>query len=235
MTNFKSFFIESSEINDDQFKLNKKESHHAKNVLRVRTGESLILLDGKGYGYIAKIKKINNGFVYGKILKKVEKFGENKTLINVVPAVIKRHRFENLIEKATELGAKNIIPIITDRCMKKTINISRCEKLIISAAKQCNRSLFPSISKPLKLKEWLKINKGQCFAGSMKSHKKLSDYTMKKSKIINIIIGPEGDFNKKEMNIMNNSGVKFYNLGIRKLRAETAMQASLSILNELYG
>ena len=104
----------------------------------------------------------------------------------------------------------------------------------MSAAKQCQRSYFPMVCQPTKLLAWLdKLDHRQCFAGMMGTSKQLSDYQFDNKIPVSVLIGPEGDFSDNEIEHMNKKRVKFFSLGSRRLRADTAAQASLSILNEL--
>ena len=80
---------------------------------------------------------------------------------------------------------------------------------------------------------WLNRLEGQCFAGIKNVTYQLSDMDIEKENVINIMIGPEGDFSPKEIEMLKKKGVRFYTLGNRRLRSETAAQSSLSILNEL--
>ena len=90
--------------------------------------------------------------------------GENSIEIIIAPALLKRDRFESLIEKATELGVKEIHPLVAEHCIKKTVNIERCKKIIIASSKQCQRSHFPVIKEPNMIAKWLNTPRAQCFA-----------------------------------------------------------------------
>lgn len=103
----------------------------------------------------------------------------------------------------------------------------------MSAAKQCQRSYFPMVCQPTKLLAWLDKSDRQCFAGMMGTSKQLSEYQFDNKIPVHVLIGPEGDFSDNEVEHMNIKRVKFFSLGSRRLRADTAAQASLSILNEL--
>lgn len=227
----KSFYVNPKEINGKTFTLNSIESNHLVNVLRLNIGDNIFLLDGLGTAYVAIIEQLSKNSVAGLIKKKIKKYGENKSCINLVPAIIKRDRFETLIEKAVELGVRQIQPLILDHCQKKTINLDRCKKIIISSAKQCKRSFFPVINEPVSLELFLKGKKGDCFVGIQNASKSLIEFVNNKMRSIELIIGPEGDFSKKEYDLLKKNNVQPFNLGQRRLRSETASVAALSILN----
>ena len=229
-----AFFLEPDNLNGNSFSLDESESHHASHVFRLQPGDPIALLNGEGLGFQGVIENNSNGIVSGIIQKKLKSLGENDSKIIIAPSILKRDRFESLIEKATELGVRQINPILTDRCVKRTLNLERCKKIVMSAAKQCQRSYFPMVCQPTKLLAWLdKPGHRQCFAGMMGTSKQLSDYQFDNKIPVSVLIGPEGDFSDNEIVQMNKKRVKFFSLGSRRLRADTAAQASLSILNEL--
>jgi len=228
----KAFYALPENIQGNHFILDQDESKHIINVLRLKMKQGIFLLDGLGNGYQSVITDLTKFKVSGEIEKKYVNYGENKSVIKLVPAIIKRDRFEILIEKAIELGVKEIQPLILDRCVKKSLNLDRCKKIIISSAKQCRRSFFPVIKEPINLETYLKKRNECSIVGSQKSNIKLSKLDIKDRKSIQIIIGPEGDFSKREYDLMQDHDIQFFNLGQRRLRSETANLATLSILNE---
>ena len=228
----KAFYVNPLNIKFNFFQLDKQESRHASKVLRLVKDVEILLLDGVGYAYLAKIKNIDSNSVSGEILKKTHQLGENKFNLNLAAAIIKRDRFKTIIEKGTELGVNNFYPLILDRCIKRKINSSRVNKNIISSSKQTKRSVFPVLNTTSTLKNFLEKSNHTIIAGVINSENKLKDFNFENSRKITIIIGPEGDFSEPEINLMKEHNVLFYNIGPRILRSETAAIYSLSILNE---
>jgi len=227
----KAFYVNPLNVKGSTFQLDKAESNHASRVLRLKQGDEICLLDGAGIGYHAKIKSIEKN-VSGTIKESIPDLGENKCSVNLASALIKRDRFELLLEKATELGVNEIQPLILERCVKKTMNFERSQKIVISSAKQCCRSRFPVLHEPIDMKKLLKNSDGQFISGLIGADKSLSELELDKN--VTVIIGPEGDFTENEIGQMKNAGVLFYNLGGRRLRSETAALNSLAVLNELF-
>ena len=227
----KAFYVNPLNVNGSTFQLDKAESNHATRVLRLKQGDEICLLDGAGIGYHAKIKSIGKN-VSGTIKESLHDLGENKYSVILAPALIKRDRFELMLEKATELGVNEIQPLTFERCVKKTMNFERSQKIVISSAKQCRRSRFPVLHEPIDIKRLLKNTDGQLISGLMGADKSLSELELDKN--VTVIIGPEGDFTENEIGQMKNAGVLFFNLGGRRLRAETAALNSLAVLNELF-
>ena len=131
-------------VTDDRFTLSAGESHHAKHVLRLKPGHKIWLIDGKGTAYTGEIISLN-GSTKGKIHQTFSGEGENPWYLHIAVAVLKKSRFEFLIEKATELGVNKISIIRMERCEKQVVQTSRIKKIILSASKQCGRSVFPEI------------------------------------------------------------------------------------------
>ena len=231
MTPDKAFYVNPLTVNGSTFQLDKAESNHATRVLRLKKGDEICLLNGAGIGYHAKINSIEKN-VSGTIKESIPDLGENKYSVNLASALIKRDRFELMLEKATELGVNEIQPLMLERCVKKTMNFERSQKIVISSAKQCYRSRFPVLHDPIDMKKLLKNSDGQCISGLMDADKSLSELELDKN--VTVIIGPEGDFTENEIGQMKNAGVLFFNLGGRRLRAETAALNSLAVLNELF-
>ena len=230
MTPDKAFYVNPLNVNGSTFQLDKAESNHATRVLRLKKGDEICLLNGAGIGYHAKIKSVEKN-VSGTIKESIPDLGENKCSVNLATALIKRDRFELMLEKATELGVNEIQPLMLERCVKKTMNFERSQKIVISSAKQCCRSRFPVLHEPINMKKLLKNSDGQFISGLIGADKSLSELELDKN--VTVIIGPEGDFTENEIGQMKNAGVLFFNLGERRLRAETAALNSLAVLNEL--
>ena len=230
----KFFYVKPDNIRDGMFSLCEIESYHASKVLRLKSGDKITLIDGKSRAYFGIIDQIKSKILSGTIKKIIKNFGENKNSLNISPGLLKKNRFEILLEKATELGIKEIHPIIMERSVKTSINIDRCKKIITSAAKQCRRSFFPIIHEPKDLPSLLKIKK-KCkfYAGQLDVSVNLHRYKDFLASPSNIIIGPEGGFTRSELEIMEEKGVSFFNLGNRRLRAETAAIISIALFNEL--
>ena len=228
-----AFQISPEALQGNNFSLTKSESKHAIRTLRLRQHDEICLLDGFGKGYRACIEIPDSNCVSGIILEILPDYGENKFFIHLGMALIKRDRFEFILEKATEMGVQEITPLYLDRCVKKTVNSQRCEKIIIAAAKQSHRSRFPIVYPPVNLQEYFVHPRVQAIAGHMNAVGTLTVRDLNTDFPVHVIIGPEGDFSDREMNLMEENGVAYFNLGNRRLRSETAALNSIAILNEV--
>ena len=237
MPDFRFFFVESDKIQKNYFTLNKKESHHLSNVLRIKAGELIWLIDGVGTTYNGIIENIFPEKVTGTIKEVFPKYGEPTCDIFLAIGIIKRARMELAIEKATECGVRTITTVPMDRSIKRSINYERVNKIIRSATKQCARSKFPSFMDANSLQSWLdQLYDGPLVVCSGKATNhigKLHSILPKNLKGLNLVIGPEGDFTEKEISILKDNKAIFVSLGNRRLRTETAVVSALSIINEI--
>ena len=157
--------------------------------------------------------------------------GENKNTILFFQVSLKNGF--NSLEKAMS-WVKEIHPIIMERSIVSSINMDRCNKILISAAKQSRRSFFPILHEPKRLDILLEKNKNCNYhACHLEAKQNLSIQKSRHAHFFNIIIGPEGGFSDQELHLMEDSGVLFFNLGKRRLRSETAAIASIALFNEI--
>ena len=220
--------VHPSAIENNQFYLSKDESYHFLKSLRGSVGDEVWLLDGKGFAYQARVKKIDNLIVRGSINDSFANFGENKKNIHLVLGLIKGKRMDLAIEKSVEFGVKSIHPVLFERSIKKTLNFGRLSKVIVSSAKQTGRSIFPELKKILRFPDWInKYENNNAFACHFSGKSKIKNIVNFKTDDIMIIVGPEGDFSASEIALLNASKVPLVNLGPRRLRTESACISSI--------
>ena len=218
----KAFYVKPNNITKERFSLCEDESKHALKVLRLKIGDSIILIDGRSTGYIGEIKRVNKKELSGNIKKVVKDLEKIKIPSIFTLLYLKKSRFEILLEKATELGVKEIHPLIMNRSVFKTIDLDRCKKILIASAKQCRRSFFPIIHKPKSLESLFKTKeKYTYYACHLEADLNLLPSNIPKIYPINVIIGPEGGFSENELGLMEEKGIIFFSLGNRRLRSET--------------
>ncbi len=231
------FFVNTKNISNKQFFLNEQESYHLIKVLRKPIGTEIWLVDGIGSVYCGTIQNMQDDIVSGQILEVFPKYGENKIQINLGIGILKKDKMNFVVEKATECGVKEIIPLVLDKCIKRDVNLARLIKISKSAVKQCGRSVVPSIHRPNNLKELLNtyINTSifVCHESGDNGIDIVPKIVQKQSNIL-LLVGPEGDFSREEIDFLNNHSANFINLGNRRLRSETAVIAALSQINLYY-
>jgi len=231
------FLIDPDNISNSNFFLNKQESHHLINVLRKQIGTEIWLIDGIGCTYRGIVQKFSNDVVSGQIIDEFPKYGENNIQVVLGIGILKKDKMNVVVEKATELGINIIAPLLLDKCIKRDIIFERLSKISKSAVKQCGRSVIPSIQKPISLNELLvNYNKNiilVCHESGNRGIDILPKVIKNGSKIL-LLVGPEGDFSEKEIELLKTYDSQFIKLGNRRLRSETAVITALSQLNLFY-
>ena len=228
------FFVNAKNILNNQFFLSEQESHHLIKVLRKPIGTEIWLIDGIGSAYYGTLQNIQNDVVSGRILKVFPKYGENKIQLNLGIGILKKNKMNFVVEKATECGVNEIIPLVLDKCIKRDVNLDRLIKISRSVVKQCGRSVIPSIPRPYNLKELLNKYANTlilvCHDSGINGIDIVPKILQNNSNIL-LLVGPEGDFSKEEINFLKNHNANFITLGNRRLRSETAVIAVLSQIN----
>ena len=214
--------------------LTKDQMHYVKDVMRLKTGDRLLVFNTQGeWNAIVETYEKNGARI--KILKKVRDRG-NETNVWLAFSPIKQNPLNFLIQKGTELGIQKFVPILSERTIVKEINVERIKKIIVEASEQSNRISIPEIENLEPLKNFLyKFPKNGylifCDINCKKSN--LKDILTKKiQEPVCILIGPEGDFSESERQlIIERRGIISLSLANNILKAETAAIAAVTIVN----
>ncbi len=205
--------------------LPEEESQHAVKVLRLQIGDEIVVVDGAGGYYKAQITNPHPKHCDFEIIETQTGFGKRDYKLHIAIAPTKNiERIEWFIEKATEIGIDEITPIISRFSERKNVKEERLEKIIISASKQSVKAYFPKLNPLCMFDELMKKHHAsqKFIAHCYEEDKKLLQNEMKKSSDILILIGPEGDFSKEEVQKAISLGFVPVSLGNSRLRTETA-------------
>ena len=212
-----------------EVKINEEEQTHILKVLRMRAGEEIFVTDGKGN--LAKGNLVLEG---KKVLLEVSEIQENlpdfSPKLHIAIAPTKNiDRIEFFVEKATEMGISEITILQTEKTERKNLNIEKLRKQSVSASKQSLRFHFPVINDLTKFSDFIKVLDSSktyvahCNENLERIDLKLLRQAQRNSvEEITFLIGPEGDFSGKEIQILAEKGVKAVSLGNQRLRTETA-------------
>ncbi|WP_298236734.1 16S rRNA (uracil(1498)-N(3))-methyltransferase [uncultured Algibacter sp.] len=210
--------------NTTQFSFNREESKHIVKVLRKKQGDRLQITNGKGLLFNAEIAipDIKNCLVH--ILSETKQPKHNYKLHLAVAPTKMNDRYEWFLEKATEIGVDTITPIICDRSERKVIKHERFEKIIQSAMKQSLNYHLPKLNEAISFKNFVEQDfEGDLFiAHCEETDKKSLKQQLKPNQNITILIGPEGDFSVKEIEMALENKFIPVTLGETRLRTETA-------------
>ena len=226
--------------------LSGSEARHAVQVLRLRPGERVVVLDGAGREFLCQTAESQPGKVRLAILER-QTIAPPPCQISLVQALPKGQLIESIIQKATELGASRIVPLLAERVVTRLSGreaVHRTEKwrrIALEAIKQCGLAWLPKVETPSTLKEWLARQEPFEFPllaclepGSPHPRQYFEAFRAKHGRLPRtacVWVGPEGDFTPAETEAIKAAGALPITLGPRVLRVETAAVYCLSVLN----
>lgn len=218
------FYNESIDSSISQFNFSPEESKHIIKVLRKTEGDILNITNGKGYIFTAKIMAADAKKCKAQIITREKQHRPMHTLHMAVAPTKMNDRYEWFLEKATEIGVDEITPIICEHSERKILKLERLEKVLQSAMKQSLQAFLPKLNAPVTYKEFLQQkNKGLLFIAHCEPEEKAElKRRVAADKDVTILIGPEGDFSRPEINMAYEKGYIPVSLGKNRLRTETA-------------
>ncbi|MFZ6016518.1 MAG: 16S rRNA (uracil(1498)-N(3))-methyltransferase [Nitrospirota bacterium] len=227
---------------DGRIPITDEKARYLTSVLRCRKGDDLIVFDGEGNCFRTGILKADRREVVVEILEKFSCNTEPYLNIILLQGLLKGEKMDVVIQKTTELGVKEIIPVITERSqLRETRKVARWRKIAEEAARQSGRTKIPVIHEALDFKSLLTVHyslllNGLIFyeEGGMKISEAVSSFLTPHSPLF-VVIGPEGGFTKKEVALAREKGLLVTSLGKRILRAETATISAVTIVQFLLG
>ncbi|MDI6731972.1 MAG: 16S rRNA (uracil(1498)-N(3))-methyltransferase [Candidatus Margulisbacteria bacterium] len=234
------FFIEKDQLPH----IYGEDVHHIRDVLRMRPGEKIELLDGQGKAYSVKIDKIEKDKITCKILSVKESAIAPNVRIILAQCLPKAKKMDWIIQKSAELGVWRIIPVISERTIAKGEKPARWQSIAKEAAQQCGLPFIPEVKPLIKFDDLIFSAKNYNLA--LIPWELEQENTLKKSLLscypdlhsriprypdILILIGPEGGFSQKEILFAKKAGFISVSLGPRILRTETVGIAMLSMIN----
>ena len=205
--------------------LPEEESLHAVKVLRLHADDEIELVDGKGGYFRAKITLAHHKRCAFEIIDSKLEFGKRNYKLHIAIAPTKNiERLEWFIEKATEIGIDSITPILCRYSERKNIKKERLEKIIVSASKQSKKAYFPILNEFVSFDEFLKTCTAEqkFIAHCYEDDKRILQHELSEKSDALILIGPEGDFSKEEVEKAITNGFIPVSLGESRLRTETA-------------
>ena len=233
------------------FHLEGPEAHHLVKVLRAQPGQTVSLFDGKGGRYQGVIDKIHeDGSVSGRITSSAAAVAQAAAPVHLYQGLLKSSHWDFVLEKATELGAGSFTPVLTPRTVvllreeKAKSKQERWERVIMAAAKQCQRGSLPQLRQPVEYRDAIRAcagredevpalaSEGLCGSGARESlGAALREAGQPgRAKAVNVFVGPEGGFSDEEVELARATGAVVFGLGPRILRAETAALAALAVV-----
>jgi 16S rRNA (uracil1498-N3)-methyltransferase len=235
------YFVQSEQIHDGKIRITGDLAHHIRDVLRVRAGETLTLVDENRRRYRVALESVAPDRLTGGILDVSEPAAVSSLRLILAQAILKKPKMDWVIQKATELGVEEIIPLITERTVVRpqgerfTHQRDRWRKIATEAAQQCGRPDIPEVSDAA---DWSRPD-----APALAADKKIVLWEAEAKRPLRdgltfdrpvgsllLAVGPEGGFSAEEVRRARESGFEVSTLGGRILRSETAVIAALTIV-----
>lgn len=223
-----------------------REAHHGLRVLRIRPGELIEVLDGVGHRCRCEVEGVTRDAIQLRVLKKdfIEPPACRVTLVQAIP---KGKVFDAIVQKATELRASRVVPLLTERVVRQ-LDEDRCEGRVqhwrtvaIEAIKQCGSAWLPEVDAPVFVKDFVARAEAfdLSFVASLQSDSRhprqwIRDFQEARRRnpaTVCVWVGPEGDFTAAEIDAAKSVGARPISLGPLVLRSETAAIYCLSVVN----
>lgn len=222
-----NFYAPPSAIRSGRVVLPEEESRHACSVLRARSGDELIVVDGEGGWYRVEVDHAAPEQVVGTVVETQRDVGEPAVDVTVGMGLLtKRSRFETFVEKAVELGVRRIVPLRTHHAETDSIRPERLQNVMVAAMKQCRRSRLPTLTEvqsPAALVESTTAEtRLLCDGGAEAQSLPTAFDGVGATNAVLVLVGPEGGFSDTEVTTAVEAGCTPTTLGGRRLRAETA-------------
>lgn len=230
------FYTDPQNISTDSLTLDFDETHHLKNVLRLKESDLIRVFDGQGREFLCRINRIGKERAIAKIVEEIPPAARESSLdLHLAIGLLKGEKFDLVVQKAVELGVKMLTPLITKRSDVKISNLKdRWKKIIIQASKQCGRANLMKMYDPMPFGIFLNSHKGKnliVFSEQDGTHFS----AIKSSQEIIAVIGPEGGWDGEEIDLARSHGALVVTLNGRVMRAETSTIAITAILQHRFG
>lgn len=216
--------------------LPEEESQHAVKVLRLQSGDDIVVVDGKGGYHEARITFAHHKKCGFEIISSVQEFNKRDYYLHLAIAPTKNmERLEWFLEKVTEIGVDEVTPILCQNSERKVIKPERLEKIIVSASKQSVKAYFSQLNPLTDVRELIQNarEENKFMAHCREGQKQMLHTESFVSGKILLLIGPEGDFSKEEIALAEKNGFKAITLGESRLRTETAGVYACSLIQIL--
>lgn len=225
------FFIDNLEKQKgDYINVDGENARHIASSLRMSPGERLTVCNNAGFDYLCVIESVGGKDVLLLVEEVHPSDTEPETEISIYQCIPKSDKLELIVQKCTELGVVEFVPVRSSRCIskidegKKSKKISRLEKIALEAAKQSRRGKVPRVAEPMGFEAALERagRVGDVFLLYEGGGKGLGELLDESGRKINVFVGPEGGFSDEEVALASEKGARIVGLGKRILRTETA-------------
>lgn len=242
------FFAGAGALAADRFDLDVALAHRLTHVLRARAGDELVLFDGEGTDARVRIDAVGQRAITVEVVERRESPAEPRAKLHLYQSISKGERFEWLVEKATEVGAHHIIPLIAGRSVVRTqgdaARVDRWRRIAVEAAEQSGRGTVPVVEAPTAFAEAIASAPGIILLAYEGAGASAPDIDAALAEdidalfalsAVSVFIGPEGGFEAAEVEQARTAGAVIVTLGERVLRSETAGLVALTLVMHATG
>jgi 16S rRNA (uracil1498-N3)-methyltransferase len=239
------FFVPPQSIRESRVLLRGSIVHQIRDVLRMRSGDEIVLLDNSGRAHRTELQMVEQDVVRGRVVDSWQLATEPSAHITLYQGLLKGQKFDWVLQKGTELGITSFVPVIAARCLVGSVDdvsetrVERWQKIITEAAEQSGRAILPSLASPIFFEHACQqVGEGKLSIIPWEEERSRGLREVLQNSPgcheINLFIGPEGGFTVEEIDTAKSLSLVPVSLGPRILRAETAgIVAASAILFEL--
>ena len=247
MTRRRFFAPPNTFTSDQTLTLQAEEARHLRDVLRLKPGDEVYVFDGEGKEFRCEIEESRKDTTRLKILAPVQPSRPESPLrLTLAIALLKSDKFDLVVQKATELGAVRIVPVMTKLAdirlrdeSDAAKRVTRWQRIALEAAKQSGRALVPEVGQPVSIElliqtvlDQIKVMFSEREGQSLREFK---DKAAENRHAITALVGSEGGWTDEEISLARNNDWAIVTLGGRILRAETAAITAMVLLQHVYG
>ncbi len=242
------FYAAPSSFTETTVRLDADEAHHLTRVLRLGSGAQVFVFDGEGVEHECEVARVAKHEVDLNLLRRLDDVVESPLQLTLAQAQIKGDKFDWVIQKATELGATRIVPLVTEHSDIKRIKgraeeragqrLQRWRRISLEALKQCGRRRLVDICEPAPFDEFCgSAARGACLIFSERGGGGLAEVTAKLREFnqLSLCVASEGGWSERELRKAASCGFTPVSLGSRILRTETAAIVAVSLAQHLFG
>lgn len=237
------FFVSEANIQASRVVLDQRQAHQIRNVLRLRPGDRVIVLDNQGRQYDVLLTATERRKATGRIVQRQTADTEPRAQVTLYQSLLARDKFEWVLQKCTEIGVVRFVPLITERSLIrmqtsiKPDKLNRWQRIITEAAEQSKRGRIPDLQAPKEFRAT--ISHLDAFDCCLVATPEMQGITLHEAlrrgsnalpTTIALFIGPEGGFTKQELQLVHDKGAKAISLGRHILRTETAALVAASLV-----
>ena len=215
-------------------------AHYVRSVLRLKAEQSIVLFNGLGGEYLARFSEISRKSVRAEIEQFVDRDVESLLTVKLGLGISRGDRMDWAVQKAVELGANQITPLVTERCVikfnddKKQQRLQHWQHIIQHAAEQSGRTRLPQLNDVTSLADWTSQQQGLRVFLDPYAEQSLAQLFSPQLQVT-LLSGPEGGFANHERELAKSAGFTPVRMGARIMRTETAVLAALSAVQTLWG